>query len=1663
MGMIIMAHAEEAFKEYFLPALNNSDYKIILDDSLFALGANIEILLEVVGNEWRFVESVRYKITQGAAGNAYGKRLKNNDVYTLTSANNRKVSLIIVETERAFQIFRKLDISGMTQIDIGSYQSNHIVFNFQGYISRNHAIIQRSQAGWVLYDVSSNGTFIGNRRVREARELRFGDCISIFGLRMVFLGTVLAVCNHFGDTVVQVNGIREYYLPYVQNAGKRKHEEDTPRFFKRSPRNIQALCCDSIEIDAPPTVRTVREKPLMMVIGPSFTMAIPMLLGSGLAILSTRMSGGSSSVYMFTGLITALGSAAIGVFWALTNIRYNKRVEKEDQELRYNAYGKYLIEIADTLKGLYETNRRILNERYFSSEICCQFDENTSALWNRNLNHEDFLAVRLGLGSMPFQVDIQIPKKKFEMAADELRDKPQQLKESYQTLYQIPVCIDLQEKNLVGIVGGRGKQGAIQIVHDIVAQIAVNNCYTDVKMAFLYEKKSANDEKNWGFARWLPHVWTEDKKIRLIAEDKKEAGDIAYELAHIIKQRLETQEHEKTKVKPHYVLFVESPHLLEGEILAKYALNPKPEYGLTTVIMVERYDDLPNSCEDIIQNDGTVAQLYHVAESMEDAKNIEFDRINPTMLEQLARRLSGIEVNESESRGEVPANLDFLEMYGIRKLEELNVTERWTKNRSYDSMKALIGKKGGGIDCYLDIHEKFHGPHGLVAGTTGSGKSETLQTYILSLAVNFSPYDIGFFIIDFKGGGMANLFSGLPHLIGQISNLSGNQVRRAMISIKSEINRRQRLFTENSVNNINLYTRLYKNGETAVAIPHLFIIIDEFAELKREEPEFMKELISVAQVGRSLGVHLILSTQKPAGTVDDNIWSNSKFRLCLRVQDRQDSNDMLHKPDAAYITQAGRGYLQVGNDEIYELFQSGYSGAAYDEDVANNKGNIATMLTSSGKTAVVGNKLKKIKKEKKRRDWLLCLEKVLTDITQKQGYTLDDLASDEDVMDTLAEQIFSVIRDAGYHFEDTGSNRKRIQEYSDMLLMVEGMSEVQGVDFLCDYADKMRKKLPEVKDTTQLEAVVEYLAEVAKQNNYVQNMALWLPVLPNMLCLQQLSGFEDVQYRDGRWPKQSSRWSLDVMVGLYDDPENQAQGPFIVNLSDNGHHAVCGTVVTGKSTFLQTFVYAMIQKYSPQWVNLYLLDFSSNMLSCFEKAPHVGGVICHEEQEKTKRFFHMLNSMLEERKNLLKGGNYSQYVHKNGISIPAVVVVIDNYATFREKTDNKYEDIIIRLSREGVGNGIFLMISSAGFGAAEIPGRIGDNIRTVIALEMGDRFKFAEVMRVTRVETLPEADVKGRGIAWVSESILEFQTAVAVNADNDYERSRMIEEECVNMDQMWEGDRAREIPHIPEKPLLSLFAQSRDYMEMSQTSNLLPVAYRMDDASCYGIDLSHTYAYMITGKARTGKTNFLKTIIYAAAQKKGKICIIENVKNELQKLADTVGASYVSTDQEIFNFFKATVDIFKKRNAKKNKMLGAGAEDYEIFEAMQEEAPIFIFVADMVAFVQGIYRKLENGSSMSGYLETIAEKGRLHHIYFFGCIDTDEVSKVLGLKAYTAFTGHKEGVHLGGNVASQKIFSFSNIPFTEQNKGMKQGLGLVASVEDTSIAETIVIPLAKGV
>lgn len=406
-----------------------------------------------------------------------------------------------------------------------------------------------------------------------------------------------------------------------------------------------------------------------------------------------------------------------------------------------------------------------------------------------------------------------------------------------------------------------------------------------------------------------------------------------------------------------------------------------------------------------------------------------------------------------------------------------------------------------------------------VAGTTGSGKSELLQTYILSMAALYHPYEVGFVIIDFKGGGMANQFKDLPHMMGRITNIDGKEINRSLRSIKAELNKRQRLFAEAGVNHIDNYIIKVRKGEVKIPLPHLILIVDEFAELKAEQPDFMKELISAARIGRSLGVHLILATQKPSGQVDEQIWSNSRFKLCLKVQSPQDSNEVLKSPLAAEIKEPGRAYLQVGNNEMFELFQSAYSGAPERTEDSNLKEFTIYEITSSG---------------------------------------------------------------------------KRLPVY-------------------------VQKKKKEQNVKTQLDAMVQYMASFCQKNQ--------LKKLPE-ICLPSLEECIEFPIQKALSDKSSH---IVAEIGIYDDPDNQLQDVYSVDLT-NQNMMIIGSAQSGKTNLLQTLIRSVTTKYTPQDVNIYIIDFASMYLKNFETLNHVGGVVTASEDEKLKNLFKLLYKEIAFRK-----------------------------------------------------------------------------------------------------------------------------------------------------------------------------------------------------------------------------------------------------------------------------------------------------------------------------------------------------------------------------------------------------------------------------------------------
>ncbi|MDO4648001.1 MAG: FtsK/SpoIIIE domain-containing protein, partial [Eubacteriales bacterium] len=944
MGVQITLFTKNYVRKYLLPPLSNGDYSLLLEKEALGLSRPYVLHLEVLRGIWRIHPGTDYEVVLESRFLKKPEELRTDGFFGIRLKEGVELSAGVRKVERVIRSFRKLRLTAEKEILIGRREECDVLCREQKQISGVHGVMRWAGGIWYIRCYSDNGIYINGKLSGGEHPLTFGDRIQIAELTMVFLGRVLAVDASAGTVEFRLPEWKERnqkqerisILPEKENSGRGlPGSEADPSLYHRAPRKIPAVKFAPVEIEEPPREAVQETRPLWLMIGPPLTMALPMILGFGLM----RMAfGGRSGGYLYAGLLMSVTAALGSVFWAVMNQRRASKKSREKETHRKKAYLAYLLRKKTELKEIAEDFRKHRQNLYPPPEEYVGL-RNRQGLWERTPIHSDFMQYRLGIGEVPFPTEIKIPKERFLLDMDELTEHPGRIKKELSVLTEVPILCDLSGESMVGMVSDRSPDSSAELGTLIGAQIGALNCYTEVKIAVVFNETRGEQAKYWEFAKWLPHIWSEDHKVRYYAANREEGAEVLAQLSRVLRERTALQkENSRLRFLPHILLFISEEEMKEHRDFQHLFQQENRKLGFTVCVMAQSVQRLPHICHRIIEKTSSCSGIYCTDGSEKTDGKVEFDRVTPADLERFARSISGIRVSEQTEKGEIPSKITFLKLHQVTSPEELHAEERWLKNRTYDNIRGELGIMSGGNRLCLDLHEKYHGPHGLLAGTTGSGKSETLLTFLLSLAVNYSPEELNYFLIDYKGGGMASMMEGLPHLAGSISNLSGNHIYRALVSIKSENQKRQRMFLEYEVNHIDAYLRLYQNGEAKEAIPHLLIVVDEFAELKKAEPEFMRELISVAQVGRSLGVHLILATQKPAGVVDDHIRSNAHFRICLRVQDRQDSTDLLHKPDAANLTQIGRGYLQVGNDEIYEEFQSGYSGASYDPENKRDAG-----------------------------------------------------------------------------------------------------------------------------------------------------------------------------------------------------------------------------------------------------------------------------------------------------------------------------------------------------------------------------------------------------------------------------------------------------------------------------------------------------------------------------------------------------------------------------------------------------------------------------------------------------------------------------------------------------------------------------------------------------
>lgn len=646
----------------------------------------------------------------------------------------------------------------------------------------------------------------------------------------------------------------------------------------RPPRFGDPLTQEVLEIPSPPS--KTRPSPM-----PWAMLMLPMIMG---VALFARARSAYAIIYMLAWPILGF------LGW-----RQQKRAaEKQFQE----DLADWRADVDDFITAIDEhavRQRQQFHDDYPDAEVLRTRAANRDPyLWARSETRQAFLVTRLGIGTVPAMLTGVISDGGDRATRREVGEEFRQRDE----MHDMPVLADLTEHPLVAITG---EPAAVDgLVRSMMLRLAFDHSPTDVSVAGCFGRARAGHE---AWLRWLPHA-----TARLGGEPPVAVGARA---ATALLDHLVTED----TGRGHTICFVDEDAGIARRTVEAVA-SVAAERGIHLVWLGRNASEVPAATS--LRIDLATGEVGK-ADRMGIAHIVTPDSVSLDGAWRAARLMTAY-VDEAAvlpPSNAIPSVVRLPELSA--DFEDLDdtaaVSARWGQS---SGLRAQIGS---GVDGVTTIDLREDGPHGLVAGTTGSGKSELLQSLLCSLALNNPPSRMNFLLVDYKGGAAFRECADLPHTVGYITDLTPALVQRALTSIGAEINYREHLLGEYGVKDLIQLER----ERPDVAPPSLLICVDEFAALTAEVPEFVDGMVNIAQRGRSLGMHVLLATQRPAGVVTGNIKANADLRISLRVSSPDDSRDVIDSPEAARISRRtpGRAWIRRTGHGTAELVQSAWTGA----------------------------------------------------------------------------------------------------------------------------------------------------------------------------------------------------------------------------------------------------------------------------------------------------------------------------------------------------------------------------------------------------------------------------------------------------------------------------------------------------------------------------------------------------------------------------------------------------------------------------------------------------------------------------------------------------------------------------------------------------------------
>ena len=1139
-----------------------------------------------------------------------------------------------------------------------------------------------------------------------------------------------------------------------------------------------------------------------------FQMLLP-LVGAGSSMLMMTLLR-ANPIFALLGAVVMV-ITAVGMLVSLVSRRAGQSRQRRDRRERY------LDRLATTHEDATALQRQIRDQAYRTHpapNALPQWAISPVRRWERRRSHADFLLLRIGTADlvMPSAAlpTVGMPAEVDPLLMAEMRS----LVRAHEVQPDLPTTINLDCAGEVSIVGP--PEATRHVARVLLSQAAVHHAPEDLHLALVYPDQNAQE---WDCLARLPHlrmngVFDGPISRRRVAPTQPALEQLLREEIHEASRqaaRLNRTGGRKARpTGPRLLAVVEQEGPASSLTVPDNALDPAAIGATVLYLVTDRlHEPSDPSLRLTIQQDGTVLieDLRPVSaepgqpEQTPPPVACRPDDLGPALAEGISRALAPYSLGAAAERQDQDETTTTLaELLGVDDPRAIDPRTAWSPRSPRDFLRVPIGSDDAGSTILLDLKESAQlgvGPHGLCVGATGSGKSELLRTLVAALASTHGPEDLSMILIDYKGGAAFAPFAPLPHVVGLMDNLADDAglVERARASLAGEVTRRQKQLRDaGSSPDIAHYRRLRAEHPEMAPMPHLFVIIDEFGELLTASPDLVDLLLTIGRIGRSIGVHLLLSSQRIEAGKLRGLDTYLSYRICLRTFTEAESSTVIGVSDAFHLPAVpGYGYLKV-DTSIFTRFRSGFVSGPID--------------------------------------------------------TIDEQPAPDE-----------------------------IEERVPLLLPTyNGLEEESSVTIEDDVPEGHTTR------TTVVDTVVSQLAQAAPVSSPV-----WLDPLPSRLTLSRL---HSTSLRRGRSAVPVPPVpSVSVPIGIVDDPAQQRQDPWLLDLTlGGGHVSITGAPQSGRTSFLWTLATSAALCLPPSRLAFYGIDATGGGLSRLSGLPNVGGIATRGDRERMRRVVEEIVTMLDTREQVFSRHRIDSLDvlrsrHAAGqipeLASADVVLLVDGLGLLRsdfEELEDSLDDILRRGSGLGV-HAVMTLSRSNELRMAQQP-----LVGTRLELRLNDP---ADSLIARKLSKTLRADVPGR-VLTPDQLFAHTALPIADDTDTSHGVGTALEELAERIANGWSGERPAPVRMLPEA------IDPADLPDGEEEPDLLPLGLFQDTMTPINLDLVGRDPHLLVlGDPGCGKSTVLRGVIESLVERHTPDELVIAVYDMRRTTADACPESYL--------------------------------------------------------------------------------------------------------------------------------------------------------------------------